>query len=77
MQTQSDDLPVTLPQVRISCGPIAGFLDYLRFISTNDVARRTTVTADQIWAFYVEHIRNGAAPQEVAEDLGLPVSPEW
>lgn len=72
-----DDLPVTSPQVRIGCGPISGFLEYVRWLATNDSVRDTPVTVEQLWAFYDEHIRGGMDPMEAAKTLALPISPDW
>lgn len=74
---QPIDRPVTFSQVRVIAGPIATYLEYVRWLATNDQVRGRGITVEQIWTFYDRFIRDGADPDDAAKELGLPTSPDW
>ena len=72
-----DERPVTFSQVRVSALPVATYIEYVRWLATDDAVRGQPVLAEQLWAFYDRFIRDGDDPHLVAAELGLPVSPDW
>lgn len=69
---------LTTAYARNNCHQIAGFLRYLAWLATDAAADGHEVSAAQLWEFYQQHLLvEGRFPIEVAEDMGLPIFPEW
>lgn len=67
--------PVTAAQVQRDAHAVASWLDYWRWFA--DLAGDCPITPGEVWQFYALVVRQGRYPAEVAEELGLPVHPDW